>query len=365
MQAIFILSLFGLVYTTVAMITTMLATSSMQLKLDRIESVKEMFRDIELGINQGYLGNYVDFSNLTAFPTNGSTRLDASLSATNNKRLDKFVGPYVSWSSKEMLVDPWGSDIYIIAASTKEVIYADTDRPTGSPVNSISAPITAFLLVSKGPDGRFNTADQEGPPGLATLNQVKRYTKGTVDPYEEDNIVHVFTTFSAMNEIWNHTRAVHSKIMSVAADSYKQKYELFLPVIQTEFYDKVNFYDVDLNWVGDEPLNSSGAGTGCSTPLIHAWKDPDCNITGVTLPGGDLTGHLDFPRLQADIESMGLGREEDRLIEALAPDIQLTLSNSAEGVDDVLDFKLNDSTSNDWDVVYAKRLNGAEIIGGL
>jgi hypothetical protein len=369
-QSLFILSLFGIIYTTVAVITTMLSTSAMQLKLQRIDAVKEMFIDIESAIVDGYLGDHVDFSDL-AFPIPANRRIDLAV-ADINDRIDKFLGEYISWTSPQLLKDPWGTDIFISMTSQNVTIYSDNKNPSaldgvGNPigVNTVTAPINAFILLSAGPDKQFGTAAGLMPTLYNGANSARRYTKAN-NAAGEDDIVHVFTTFSAMNEMWTHTQDVQRKMMSIAGDNYKQQYELFTPQIQVSFYDVVDFYDASFNWIGDVPL----AGSGCAaTALIHTWKDPNCSITEVVSNGiaaGNLTGEVGFPVFTADLSALGLDKEEERLLQGLTPNINLTLpAASPTGFQDRLDFELMVDGGNDWNITYETRLEGSEIIGGL
>lgn len=367
MQSLFILSLFGVIYTTIAVITTMLSTSAMQLKGQRIESVKQMFLDAEVAVNEGYLGINVDFSALGFFiPSAAVNRIDSAALNPGN-RVDKLLSEYMSWTSDQLLMDPWNSNIFVGMTLEDITIYADNDNPTVGVNNSVVAPVAAIMFVSAGPDKIFSAAspNAQSTIGISNYDDMRRYTIDPLDSFQEDNIVHVFTTYSAMNAMWSHIQEVHEKMMAVVGDNYKQQYEAFSPTIQTEFYDVVNFYDNNFNWIGDVGL----PGSGCpATPLIHAWKDPDCDIQEVIdngIANGDLTGLSGFPEFTNDKVALGIENEEERLLQDLTPSVILTPDSSNEGLNDILDFRLEVDAGKDWSIVYEKRLAGSDILSGL
>lgn len=362
MQSIFILALFGILYSTVAVITTMLSTSAMQQKLERIEYVENIFQDIEAGIKKGYLGDNPDFFGLGINPGVGvaGTRfaIDGSLPSSNIRRIDNFLPQYISYSADDILVDPWGQN-YILEMNYRELtIYADTDAPPGI-TNEVVAPIAVFLLYSSGPDRVFGDPNPPNP-----YNNMRRFTAPT-NANGEDDILHVFTTLGTTQEMWNHTKDVFDKTMSVVTDNYKQQYDLFTPTIQTNYYDIVDFYDSSFNWIGDTVV------PGCGTTYIHAWKDDSCNVPGVV--GGNLTGLANFPTMYPDtttsnadmMQDLGIDLEYNRMIPGLLDGLNLTVGSSGGGFLDRMDFEINESAGSHWEITYAKRLEGEGIISGL
>ncbi|MAI08021.1 MAG: hypothetical protein CMF61_03590 [Magnetococcales bacterium] len=364
MQSIFILALFGILYSTVAVITTMLSTSAMQKKIERIEFVQELFQEIEIGVKKGYLGDNPDFIGLGITPGSGvaGTRyaIDATIGAANARRLDNFIPRYVSYANDQLLIDPWGVP-YILEMNYRSVtIYADSDPDTPPGYNNeVEAPVAVFMLYSAGPDRRFGTPN----PGN-TFNQMRRFEKPT-NADGEDDIVHVFTTISTAQDMWNHTKETFDKMLSAVSDNYKQQYDLFTPTIQTDYYDVVNFYDSSFNWIGDDPAPS------CGTALIHAWKDDSCNVPGVT--GGNLTGRAGFPVMYPNttdtntemMEYLGIDAEYDRMIPGMLDQLDLTVGSTGGGYLDRMDFVITEDAASQWTIEYAKRLEGSDIISGL
>lgn len=364
MQSIFILALFGVLYSTIAVITTMLSTSAMQKKIERIEFVKTLFQDIETGVKKGYLGDNPDFLNLGITPGVGvaGTRyaIDSTIGSTNSRRIDNFLPRYVSYSNDQLLIDPWGNP-YILEMNYRYVtIYADSNPDTPpSYSNEVEAPVAVFLLYSAGPDRVFGTPN----PGN-TFNQMRRFSKAT-NANGDDDIVHVFTTISTAQSMWNHTKETFDKMVSAVSDNYKQQYDLFSSTIQTDYYDVVNFYDGSFNWIGDNPA------PGCGTALIHAWKDDTCNVPGVA--GGNLTARSGFPVMYPNttdsdsdmMEYLGIDAEYGRMIPGMLDQLDITVGSSGGGYLDRIDFAINQDAGSQWTIEYARRLEGSDIISGL
>lgn len=352
MQSLFILALFGILYSTVAVITTMLSTSAMQQKLQNINYVEQLFEDIETGIKKGYLGNDVDLDDgtMNLNPADGSSlgyyamdmnTLDA------DRRIDKWLPRYVSYAGEELLKDPWGTD-YIIEMNYMDLqIYADVSG------NSVRAPVAVFLLYSAGPDKQFGN---NNPPN--TYTGMQRFTAPN-NANGEDDIVRTFTTLETAQEMWNHTQEVFDKMVSAVSDNYKQQYDLFAPTIQTDYYDVVNFYDASFNWIGDDPA------PGCSTALIHAWKDPACP--------NNLTAYPDFPVMYPNtvdsdtvmMENLGIDAEYERMIPGFLSSLDLTPSNGAGGYFAQMQFSVQEDANSQWDITYSQTLQGSDIISGL
>ncbi|MAF31700.1 MAG: hypothetical protein CMF60_05795 [Magnetococcales bacterium] len=371
MQSIFILALFGILYSTVAVITTMLSTSAMQKKLERIEYVEQFFEDIEIGITKGYLGEFSDFASAGLTISVSDYRVDSS-QVDPVKRLSHpdFLPKYISYSPDAFEKDPWGTNYYMAAFVTDVMVYADnaSDVAIIAPApgnNEAKAPVAVFLLYSAGPDKQFGDAT---PPG--TYNTMRRFSKPT-NTAGEDDIIRVFTTLGTMQEMWNHTQDVFDKMVSAVADNFKQQYDLFTPTIQTEYYDKVDFYDSSFNWVGDNNA------PGCGTPLIHAWKDDQCDVDNVTDFDSDgkknLVGAAGFPVMYGNttttdsvmMQNLGIDAEYARMIPNLLNNLDLRVGSTTTGYLDVMEFVIEDSGSTEWEITYSKRLEGGDIISGL
>lgn len=385
MQSLFILALFGILFSTVAVITTSLSTSAMQQKLIRIEQVEDMFQDVETAVKKGYLGDNVDFGSLSGMTLGNARRIDVSVPSGQISRQisnEAFLGPYISWKSEDLLVDPWGTNMFMAAYYDDITIYADTLSPTGT--NEVVAPVAAFILYSAGPDRIFGvgsgvSASSYPTSGFGgfpnTFDDIRRFTPDN-NVGGEDDIVHVFTTLETAQEMWSHTKEVFDKMVSAVADNYKQQYDLFTPIIQTQYYDVVEFYDASFNWIGDQTGSSLGYGVNCESTLIHAWKDDDCNVPGIA--GGNLTGFAGFPvmyngmtnndnRDRDAMKALGIDFEFQRIPPDLIDEpLDLTLGSSSNGLNDRMDFEITDTGSaNDWDIEYSRRLEGGDIISGL
>lgn len=360
MQAIFILGMFGVFYTALAVLIAMVSTSSMKLKAERVDMVEAYFQDVEEAINEGYLSQNVDFTGVGLNTASASgERLDMS-AIESDKRMDNLIAPYVSWRPEEIQKDPWGTPYYYRAITQVTPIFASKDDATGH-VGSVSAPLVAFMLVSAGPDRSFaDYDDREDVSSFPTsYDGIKRYTSPENDAYA-DNIVHVFTTMEPMNKSWNYAKSLHDKTMNIIADHYKRQYEAFVDTISTEYYDNVEMFSGG-SWRGNDPA------PGCTSTYMNAWKDPNCNVAGVT--DGNLTEHDDFPKMESDLDALGVSEEIGSGLSSLDfvnNELNIALGSSAQGLDDLVTISFqNPGTATGWVISYQKTLQGTDIIGGF
>lgn len=376
MQTIFILGIFGVLYTSVAVLISMVATSSMQLKVERIKEVEAFFQDVEIAVNKGFLSENVDFVSVgfqTTFPTapgsDQTERLDNSI-AEASKRFDKLLAPYMSWAPEKILKDPWGTDYYFARALDDAVIYADNKG------NEVTAPISVFLLVSAGPDKAF--ADYADKTSTAVFpknyDDIKRLVMPETDA-SADNIVHVFSTMEPMADSWNYAKNLHGRVLSVFTDNYKSQYELFSPTLQAEYYNKVdgsgnkvlNFF-VGGAWIGDSVAPSKDPSDPCLSTYMNAWKDPRCNVPNIGNGFGNLTEVTGFPVFETGVENIGMLSEVQAGLEKLSfvmPNINVTVSDSDYGLQDKITVSFTQGTQTNWTVVYSEELDGNRIIGGF
>ena len=126
MQALFYLGLFGTIFFMIVSITVGTASSSMQLKLDRLARVDKLFHDTEYAIN-----NLVIDKNGTMQPTPNNTL--------------SFLAEDVGFTKDELTKDPWGSDYTVVRIDQEEVIGSyGVDFPTQH-LQSFSRPVLEEL----------------------------------------------------------------------------------------------------------------------------------------------------------------------------------------------------------------------------
>lgn len=324
MQILFFLGLMGIIFTTMTFINTSVTVTAMQKKLDQVENVNTLFRDVEFAITKGILKSQAD---LSVQEDNGD--LDNLL----------FVSGLVKWNDIELTNDPWGTEYQVITESDVLTIYADTEGVNGGN-NTVNAYVTAFAIISAGPDGVFGNGDPNAPgfpatPFPNTFNGVRAYTPPNAGVGEagEDDLYITFTTFASALEMWSHIKSVHDKVKSLAVNHYTEQMELFQPQI-VNYYDNLDpsdIFDANGNYILDD----------------DAWLIDLAAVNG-------------FPQMAANLETLGATAEvaklpDDFLNFSLLPigvnnsELRLEFTNPAGGI------------LNQWNVTYGNDVAGAAL----
>lgn len=276
MQVIYVLGLFGFIFSVVMGLTSNLTRSAMQNKLNEVAHTREMFEDIEKAVNDGVMANYADLKQISHTfrngtggdlntPALGGTRRDFLYGRNGHPGILEFVSwpPPLSgsggWTSARRLQDPWGSNLRIYFYTQYTLV--DT---------GVSAPETAFAIISPGPNRTFETSI-----GAVNFNNVKSADA----PNGSDDIVFVFTTRPALIRTWNTaTKALDNLVKAVEAN-YTDQYVRFMPNIKTY----------------NEAMFSSGS-FGFDNASLNAWESA-------------LSGQPNFPRMPTTM-SASLGARD-------------------------------------------------------
>jgi len=195
MQAIFFFGMMGVFFSLVTSVTVGLFQNATQIKQQRIERTKEIMREVEFALNDGLLQE------------------NPSLQGVNLNNLS-FALPYTSATSDELSQDPWGTTYEIVSFSENVILLADGTGSMGP--SSAIANVTTFGLFSAGPD---KTMDTPLPADLATLKFLVP---------SGDDLLHVFSSYDAMNRTWNRAFEVDNTIEDVAIEMYTRKLKRFL-----------------------------------------------------------------------------------------------------------------------------------------
>lgn len=269
MQAVLIMGLFSAFYIFFAAATTVLSQSAIQTKLSRMEQTREIFRDFEYAVNEIYLTEFPDFINMAAADINSMM----------------FASEYMSWQPDLLQNDPWGQPYQVIGQySNLESIYADLDG------NSVQAPVRSFALISAGPDGVMEdySADDDDYFEVRSLSAIG------------DDIVHTFTTRTAMLREWNAMRDSLEKIEVAIRDDYVKQFKRFS---QTPEY--TNFMAEVIN----DQLNSNALQLD---DVTTSWLDlGNPNYAGYASLNGMVAVRDDpnsfYPRISTDfVSSLGI-----------------------------------------------------------
>lgn len=268
MQSIGLLAIFGFMYGVVALFIASISQSSMLHKALNEEKTHEIFREIEFVVNDRILLDSATFEDHAA-----GFNIATMLSVQN-------VFPQTMGRTlQEITYDPWGSEV--------QVRFADsTYAVSGSAV----APISAIALLSPGPDRVFQTTV---PPQSAalTFRDVQRIEAAT----GSDDIVHTFTTLSAMKRAWNQLDSVIEKAQGLAIYNYQQQMDEFQPTIDQYYVDN------------SSAIFDAGFSIDDSTLSIWQTGDPSQNLDPIPVTTAG------YPRMPSSLNSIGMDEEVDAL----------------------------------------------------
>lgn len=220
MQAIFFISLFSLMFLLVSGIVTGLSKSIMQMNVERVAEVKKMFNEIDLALNR------VVFKEVQ-----GSTLKKRVVDLSDPEITDlsgEFLTKYISFSKSQLEHDPWGNEVHLIRKVDHEQIWG------GSGGQKVIAPVSYFLLVSAGPNERydlFNYLSVDADFPNLSLNDIK-----TIDLTDKsivrDDIIYRFSNYGAILDLWQQVEELDGTIKNIALDYYKNKIDSFSPLLQ-------------------------------------------------------------------------------------------------------------------------------------
>ena len=329
MQVLFFMGLIGVIFTTMTFINASVTVTAMQKKVEQLANVEKMFTDVEFALTKGVLLNQADL-----FLEESDGKLDTL----------EFMAGYVKWNNEELITDPWGKDYVVKAASARQTIYADNlgaPDSLGSPTtNAIDAYVTAFLLISAGPDGKFGQTEGALPePWPATYNDIRAYTPANngVGEVGADDIYTTFTTYAAAVSLWNRAKNVTDKVESLIVNNYTNQLELFQPEI-IGYYQTLN---------SDEIFDASGNYILKDDKWLEDLDDP--------------VAYPNFPRIQNNLNVLGATGEMKRMPEFLS---NLSLVVAPGSHDASLTLSLTNpqqNINNNWRVTYTKAIEGSGI----
>ncbi len=329
MQVIYIMGVFMFVFAVVMGLTTTLSRTAMQAKLDNIAEVRQMFSDIEGGINNGILANQSDLRHLhNRFRASQNNQFSATVAARNNLyRGVTITGTrypgllnYVSWSEDQLVTDPWGTDIRVYY-STRYVLVD----------NGVEAPQTIFAYVSAGPDRGFD----------ATLGTISFNNIAGLDvPANSDDIISVFSTYDAAIRTWGLTLNALNGAAGLIEKDYSEQHVQFLP--QIEIFNTGMF---------------SGGTFGFDNISLNAWESD---------PG--LRAMAGFPRIATSLAgSLSLDTYTDKVpMFGINPVTGFMTLNAIAGetARTRLRLRINPATTSTvgWRVTHDREIDGRTII---
>ncbi|MCP4355836.1 MAG: hypothetical protein GY793_09455 [Proteobacteria bacterium] len=269
MQSVFFLSLFSLMFFMFSGLTAGLGKSIMELNEERSENVEVLFSDIETVLNK------------VVFGVKDSAG-DGIVELTDSNITDlsgDFLPSHVGFAKRQIENDPWGNKIHLLKDTEQVVIWGD------SGVQIVKAPITTFLLISAGPNERYdfltyNSANVVNP--VLSSAQIKTTDISSKNRIGDD-IIRRFNNYEPMLNMWQRAENLDFMIKSVALDYYKGLVDAFYPLIQLAQRDvrkagvlKENVFD-NLEDEGGSYGAFNNLGDENSELLANSWYEDDPN----------------------------------------------------------------------------------------
>ncbi len=201
MQAVVLFVMFGLITSVMGAIIVSISNGAIQIKEQQIESTKQYFRDIE------FLFNKVIVTEQMAMPVIVPAK-DYLIQPSIKKLAN------LTWGTLQQ--DPWKSD-YLVEVGTTNTLIA----------NGVTVPITAFLLVSLGPDRVIDPdlqAEITALPSPASVRDIMRIEqKIAALNGSSDDIVYTFNTRTAIGKRWLAVEDRLQRIGSILLQDFAQK----------------------------------------------------------------------------------------------------------------------------------------------
>lgn len=240
MQALFYMVFFGLLYALIGFVTFGATETTAELTQRHIQSVKKMFKDVEVAVLDNYLRENIDIASLL----NDDGVLDPTL-----------LTPYLSWSETDLTRSPWNTDI--IVCQNKLEAPDTTAAFSGSMTSNqrstllyadengyLAADTYTFILAATGPNRRFDVLED----GTSTLDSLcgatgqlldMQATLAAIGNTDSDDIIHIFNTRPAQERIANDYMQAENKILEVIYEGYAQR---FLEVSNASLIGGYDYY---------------------------------------------------------------------------------------------------------------------------
>ena len=218
MQALFFISLFSLVFLMFSSMTAGLSKNIMQANIEKVKETKHMFEEIETAIN------------VLAFKqkdSSGRSIIDLS-NADLTDLGGTFLAQNMSYTKKQISKDPWEKDVKLFRVVEREKIWGASGGLTAE------APISTIMLISAGPNGKYDTLESLGLAQNATAMSASdiKTTDITDEDIIGDDIVSRFNNYDAMLDIWLKSEELDNNIKNIALNYYRVRLDAFSPLIQ-------------------------------------------------------------------------------------------------------------------------------------
>jgi hypothetical protein len=198
--------------------TAGLSKNIMQANIEKIKETKQIFEEIETAIN------------ILAYKQKDSAgRAVIDLSNSDFTDLDgTFLAQHMSYTKKQIDKDPWEKKVKLFRVVEHVKVWG---APGGL---SADAPISTIMLVSSGPNGKYDTLESLGlPQSATTMSASDIKTTDITDPdVIGDDIVSRFNNYDAMLDIWEKSEELDNSIKNIALDYYRVRLDAFSPLIQ-------------------------------------------------------------------------------------------------------------------------------------
>lgn len=299
MQAIFMFAIVGLIAGGLSFIARSVSESMVGLRDRQVAETERFFEEVEAVYTRQIVPQ------LMAVPEEAELR---------DYLVRDEIRQGVNWSMAPLGQDAWKKDITGFVSREFITILAATDG------TNVTVPVTAFLLVSAGPDREVDPALQAEIDALnasSTLRDITRVeaTAGT------DDIVLAFTTQKAQEKRWLDVQGRIGQIAGIMERHYAQQIQRFQG-------DIANFYTLN---VADFFVDDGAGGRTLSITedMLNAWQ--------AGAPGAPT-----FASLDTEAERAILGVEENwRFIEETSNlRINVSVLSSGSGFEDILRLEL-------------------------
>lgn len=263
------LALFGAMMAAVGGIITSSVDSTQQFVSNQVAQTRSYFQNVHrVLVNQTVPANLeIPYQTCPDGTSYDNEDVKAYLCQRHVSRLAQWVG------ANHGSTDPWKNQF------TGYVLRKETPIYASSPNYVVSAPITAMVLVSAGPDRKFGNQIQLDLAALgssSSLNDVLRIsapdpTTCTVATAGScDDIVYSFTDQAAQQGRWKEVQAAVDRIAGAALRNYEQQFRAFKTQIPTIIAGNLgSFTDGSGNLVINDTNINIWQGQGVSPPSFN------------------------------------------------------------------------------------------------
>lgn len=327
MQALILFALFGLLMAAIGGVITTSVDSTQQFIRNQITQTQTYFRNTE-----NVLLSQVAPANMqipyTACPdgtSHGASNVASYLCRAEVSQLAEWSG------ANDGAVDPWKNDFTGYVLKKNVPIYAS------APNYVITVPVTAMVLVSRGPDGRLNNQVQADLAALSSASQIRDVLRiGAPDPAtcntavtSCDDIVYSFSDQRALESRWKTIQDAIARINGAAMRNYDIQFRQFLDQLPAIYASNASgLYDSS----GKLVINTSN---------INLWQGLGVN------PPSFATVNLNSA---TDRTLMGVDEEFRYVTTATAAggssmNLTFVVSSSPDGYNDILTTTLSNNGS--------------------